>query len=303
MRGPRLAGAYAERAIGRFFAHGCTRLAAAISYYALFAVFPLAILAVSVFGLVIADDAARTQLRTLADDVVPLQPGSGSQDLNRVLDAVATGAGISGGLGVLALVITASGLMGSIRFALNQVWEVEDDHPPLRGKALEVLLVLAAGAVIAASLGLTVLVRALSSVGGGVAVLAGELAPAVLAFAVFAALLRGLPARRPRMRDVWPGALVGAAGYALAKLGFRIYLERIADLGAVYASLATVVAFLLFVWLSACMFLLGAEVSAELPAARARPAGEGDPVRRRLAGWLRGLVLRPHERVGGAKRS
>src|SRR4051794_15305025 len=225
MRGPRLAGAVLERAVVRFFAHGCTRLAAAISYYALFAVFPLAILAVAVFGLVVADDAARTRVIGTILDIVPLRPGSGSQDLNRVLHAVTTGAGISGGLGVLVLLITASGMMGAVRFALNQVWEVEDDHPPLRAKALEVLLVLAAGgrggaarsalnrvweaeaappplrakalevllvlaagAVIFASLGLTVLVRSISAIGGGVAVLAGELAPAALAFLVFAAL-------------------------------------------------------------------------------------------------------------------
>jgi membrane protein len=303
MRGPRLAGAVLERAVVRFFAHGCTRLAAAISYYALFAVFPLAILAVAVFGLVVADDAARTRVIGTILDIVPLRPGSGSQDLNRVLHAVTTGAGVSGGIGVLALLITASGMMGAVRFALNQVWEVEDDHPPLRAKALEVLLVLAAGAVIFASLGLTVLVRSVSAIGGGVAVLAGELAPAVLAFLVFAALLRGLPARRPRMSEVWPGALIGAVGYAVAKLGFGIYLARITDLGAVYASLATVVAFLLFVWLSACLFLFGAEVSAAIPAVRAEPAEPGEPAHRRLAGWLRGLVLRPGERVGGSRRS
>jgi membrane protein len=130
---------------------------------------------------------------------------------------------------------------------------------------------------------------------GWLGVLAGQLLPAVLAFGVFVALLRLVPMAHVPLRDACAGALIGALGYTLVKLAFGFYLTRLADFGAVYASLATVVAFLVFVWLSSCAFLAGAEVTAVLPDVRAeRPeGGSEEPLRRRLVRAARGLVVRP----------
>jgi membrane protein len=303
-RGPALAGALIERTLDRFFADGCPKLAAAISFYSLFALFPVAILAVAAFGVVVNDVAARDRVVDTIFEAVPLREGSGRDDLRNVLASVTAGAGVSGTVGAVGLILSASGVMGAVRFALNHVWGVEDDRPPLRGKALDVVLVLAAGAILAISLGGTVVIRSVHALAGVAEILVGELLPALLALAVYLALLRVLPAVKPRLRDLWPGALVGAVGYALAKLAFALYLAQVADLGAVYASLATVVAFLLFVWVSANLFLLGAEVSAWLPVLREERVvpGEGEPALQRVGTLLRGLVLRPRDRAGGAPR-
>jgi|1186.fasta_scaffold98650_2 membrane protein len=303
-RGLALTGAVAERSIDRFFADGCPKLAAAISFYSLFALFPLAILAVAAFGIVVNDAAARSRVIDTILQAVPLREGSGRDDLSSVLESVTAGAGVSGVVGAVGLILSASGVMGAVRFALNHVWGLQDDRPPLRGKALDVALVLAAGAVLAAALGGGVLVRSVRALDGLPEVLIGELLPVVLAFGVYLALLRVLPATRPQLRDLWPGALLGAAGYGVAKFGFALYLDRLSDLGAVYASLATVVAFLLFVWVSANLFLLGAEVAAHLGHLRLQPVvpGHGQPALRRVGALLRGLVLRPRDRAEGAPR-
>jgi membrane protein len=305
-RGLALAGAVAERAIDRFFADGCPKLAASISFYSLFALFPVAILAVAAFGVVVSDVAARDRVIDAIFDVVPLREGSGRDDLRTVLASVTDGAGISGTVGVVGLILSASGVMGAVRFALNHVWGVEDDRPPLRGKALDVALVLAAGAVLALSLAGTVVIRSIDALQGVAEVLIGELLPVTLAFAVYLALLRVLPATRPRLRDLWPGALIGALGYGAAKLGFTLYLDRLSDLGAVYASLTTVVAFLLFVWVSANVFLFGAEVAAWLPVLRDEQVvpGADEPLGRRVGALLRGLALRPpRDGAGDVPRS
>jgi membrane protein len=136
---------------------------------------------------------------------------------------------------------------------------------------------------------------------GWLGVLAGQLLSGVLAFGVFLALLRLVPVADVPLRDACAGALVGALGYTVVKLAFGFYLSRLADFGAVYASLATVVAFLVFVWLSSCAFLAGAEVTTVLPDVRAaRPEERSEePLRRRLLRAARGLVLRsdaPNER-------
>jgi membrane protein len=291
-----------ERTVDRFFADGCPKLAAAISFYSLVALFPVAILAVAVFGVVVNDAQARERVVDTIFEAVPLREGTGREDLRSVLASVTAGAGVSGAVGAIGLILSASGVMGAVRFALNHVWGVEDDRPPLRGKALDVALVLAAGAVLAVSLGGTVVIRSVHALAGIAEILVGELLPALLAFGVYSALLRVLPSVKPRMRDVLPGALIGALGYAAAKLGFALYLDRLSDLGTVYASLTTVVAFLLFVWVSANLFLYGAEVSAWVPVLRDELVvpGQGQPLRRRLLMLLRGLVLR--DRTGNVPR-
>ena len=86
---------------------------------------------------------------------------------------------------------------------------------------------------------------------------------------VFTGVFRYASAERPKLRDIWPGVLVAAIGYELAKTGFALYLDNFANYGAVYASLAFVVAFLVFTYIVAFVALLGAEVAAEWPKVRA----------------------------------
>ncbi len=164
MRLVRRAGAAAEGALSEFFAKGCPKLAAAISYYSLLALFPLAILIVAVAGLVIDNDSARARVIEVILDRVPLSAGAGRSDLEEILGTVTASSGATGAIGLVFLLVAASGVMGALRFALNSVWEVQDPRPPLRGKALDVVLVLGAGLMVAVSLTLTFVVRLVSDV-------------------------------------------------------------------------------------------------------------------------------------------
>ena len=262
----RRAGGALWRTGDEFIADGCPKLAAAISYYALFALFPLVILLVGVAGLVLDDQAAREPIIDEVLDRVPLREDRGRADLEELLVTVTESAGAIGVVGAAGLMVSASGLMGAIRFALNSVWRVEDRRPPLRGKALDVLMVLLAGLVVGLSLGLSFVLQALPA---GVA--AARVVPLALAFGVFAALYRFIPNRPVTLSQVVPGALLAAAGYEAVKTGFAFYLSNLASIDAVYASLATVVAFLLFVWVTANVFLFGAEMAAGADRTRARP--------------------------------
>jgi membrane protein len=279
-----------QAAVGGFFTHGCPKLAAAISYYTLFAIFPLLILGVAVLGLVFGSQDAREELVQGILGALPLTEEQGRADIEQLLREVTQGAGSASLLALLALAVSASGVMGALRFALNHVWGLADERPPLTGKLLDVLAVLGVGLGLLASLGITVLAREL----GASRVVVGELLPVGLSFLVFLAVLHAVPARRQPVRDVWPGALVGAIGLTAAKWLFLVYLDRLDNLSAVYASLATVVAFLLFAWLSCNLFLLGAEVAVAWPCIRddCLPAGPPEPLRAQLARWLRGFVVR-----------
>ena len=295
------------RGAGEFLDDGCPQRAAAISYYSLLSLFPLAIVLVAVFGIVVDDDAARLRVTDFVLDNVPLREDRGRSDLAELLRSVTSASGGFGIFGVAGLLFAASAVMGAVRHALNAAWEVTEERPLLQGKLVDLLLVFSTGIVIATSFAMTLAVKYVASLGdlfgapGALAhdaiLLAGRLVPALLAFAVCAAVFALVPARRATagLRDTWPGVLFAVLGFETAKAGFGIYLDNAANYGAIYASLGGIVAFLVFVFVAANLFLLGAEIASEWPAVREAPppAPSQVPLRQRLRDALRGLVVRP----------
>lgn len=294
------------RGASEFFDDGCPQRAAAISYYSLLSLFPLAIVLVAVFGIVVDDDAARLRVTDFVLDNVPLREDRGRADLAELLRSVTSASGGFGIFGVAGLLFAASAVMGAVRHALNAAWEVTQERPLLQGKLVDLLLVFSTGIVIATSFAMTLAVKYFASLGdpfgapGALAhdaiLLAGRLVPALLAFAVCAAVFALVPARRATagLRDTWPGVLFAVLGFEAAKAGFSIYLDNAANYGAVYASLGGIIAFLVFVFVAANLFLLGAEIASEWPAVREAPppAPSQEPLRQRLRHALRGLIVR-----------
>jgi len=293
----RRTGQLIEHSVGGFFRDGCTQRAASISFFALFSIFPIAILCVAVLGLVANDIAARREVVDFLLDRLPLTADEGRRQLENAMLTVTrevTGFGI---LGVVTLVFAASNVMGSIRQALNAAFAAEDTRPPAQAKLWDFFMVLVFGVLITLSLGLTLLDRLVEKTENDLVNAlqgVGSIAPLVLAVILFAGVYRFVPAKRPRWGDIWPGVLVAALGYELAQRLFTLYLQNFADYGAVYASLGSVVAFLVFTYIVAFVALLGAEFAAEWPKVR---AGEydgppGPPFIRLVGGFIRGLFLR-----------
>jgi membrane protein len=259
------------------------QLSGAIAYFALFAVFPLTILLVAAFGLVAGDGTARREVIDFVMRNVPLQE-DGRADLQAALSEVTSNAEAFGIVGIAGLLFSASGLMGALRHALSRAFDVEEQRPPLLGKLVDVGLVLAVGLVAAVSLGVTVVTRFAITLSPWL----GELAPLVLVTAVCALLYRFVPARRVGWRQCLPGALLAGLGYAAVKTGFAFYLDEFAAYGAVYGSIAAVIAFMFFVFLTANVFILGAELAAAWPSVDGEPERDPDP--RPLRARLRALV-------------
>jgi membrane protein len=257
----------------------CPQLAASISYYVLFSVFPLAILAVSVAGLVLTDDSVRASVVNDLFDILPLSDDQGREDLEGAVDSIATGLSAIGLISILGLMWSASGMMGALRFALNQAWDIEYRRPFLRGKFIDLLMVMGVGILITLSVGTTVFLQVARRVSddlsdslgvfGAGASGGGELlvvvVPLVFSFATFLFIFRFIPDVRTKFRFVWPGALLSAVLFELVKNGFAMYLRFFGDYDAVYGSLGAVIAFLFFIYISANIVLLGAEMAAEWP--------------------------------------
>jgi membrane protein len=259
------------------------QLAAGIAYFALFAVFPLTILLVAAFGLVVGDGVARREVVDFVMRNVPLRD-EGRADLVATLREVTSNAEAFGVVGMAGLVFSASGLMGALRHALSRAFDVEEQRPPLLGKLIDIGLVFGIGLIAGVSLGLTVAARLTVDISAWVS----QLAPLVLATAVFTLLYRFVPARRVRWRQCVPGALLAGFGYEAIKRGFAFYLDKFATYGAVYGSIAAVIALMFFVFLTATVFIAGAELAAAWPRVDGAPHADDD--RRPVGERLRALV-------------
>lgn len=259
--------------------HG-PQFAAAISYYVLFSIFPLAILLVALAGLLLQEESARQAVVDAILANVPLS-GDGASRLESILVSVAESPRALGILGLAGLVWSASGMAGAIRIALSLAWDAEP-RPFIRGKLLDLLMLVAAALLVFLSLALTAIGRltdelredldgifVLGWAGNLALVVVGVLAPLLISLITFAFAYRVLPSATTTLGGIWPGALVGALAFESAKHLFALYLENFARYEAVYGSLGAIAAFLFFVFLAANVLLLGAEVASEWPRVRA----------------------------------
>lgn len=294
-------------AIPEFLGHRCPQLAAGIAYFALLSVFPTAIVLTAAYGLVAGAPGAESEVVSFIVERLPLS-GEGTADIRAALESVAGSAGTVGLAGLVGLVYSASALMAAARNSLNEVFEVDEARAPLRGKLVDIALVFGLGGLFGTSLVVALLGGVASGVGKDLGIpgilldgslgFVAELLPMAIAAVVFGVALTVMPAHRPGWRDVWPGVLVATLGYKLVQLGFGVYLENFGSYSAIYGSLGAVIAFMVFVYLVAMAFLLGAQYAALWPRARAGELGaSGDgpapPLRQRLAGWLGRLVRNP----------
>lgn len=278
-----------QRSVAEYLRDDCGQLAASISYYAIFSLFPLLIFVVAIAGLLIQD-------RGIEDDIVdevlkniPLSEGEGRDSVTDAVRGVDASAGALGLLGLVGMAWAGSSLFGSLRKALNAAFDdTVSKRPFVQQKAIDLALVLAVAAFFLVSIGATAFLRIVRNHSSELRGL-GDLAesagliwdaasyaiPLVFSFIAFTALYCVVPSRLRPPREVWPGALVAALVFEVAKLGFSFYLESFTSYNVVMGSLGAVAGFLFWIYVSANIMLFGAEVAAEYP--RVPEAGYNQP--------------------------
>jgi membrane protein len=241
------------------------RDAAQIAFFAMLSFVPLAILLVGGFGLFFNDEDIRRRVVTAVFDNVPLSQDADRSRLERTVDGALDNTGQLGPISVLLLIASASGVMGALRHAINQAWDIEKRPPLLRRKALDLALVLGATTVIVFSFSMSATRRAANWLGGaGFALdLVGDLLPFVFTTAVVLFLYRVLPYPRPRTREIWPGAVVAATLISLTRGALKLYFEHLSNFGALYGSLGALMALLIFVYAVSLILVFGAEYASE----------------------------------------
>lgn len=270
-----------KRVVKRYQRDNGTDRAAALTYYAVLSLFPGLIVLVSLLGL-IGRHPETTD--ALLDVVRELGPESAVDTFRGPIEEVTASSGGAGallGIGVLVALWTASGYIGAFARASNAVYEVEEGRPfwKLRPQqiAMTVLMVVLL-AVLAVGLVVTgPVARAVGDVVGlgDAAVTAWQIAkwPAMVLIVAFmlAVLYRWAPdVEQPRRRWITPGSLFAVVAWIIASGLFALYVANFGSYGATYGSLAGVIVFLLWVWISQNAILLGQGLNAELERPRER---------------------------------
>ena len=286
-------------AIRHFFADRCPQQAAGIAYRVLFSIAPLVIVLVSIFGLVLQDDSVRQDVVNAIVDVLPVS-AAGRKDVEDAVTAIATPASAAGLISLLVFAWAATGMMTALRKGLESAMGVTESRPIVRGKLVDLMLIVGAAALVLVTVGITLLgnlvQRASGSLGGVIGVGAGTLAGGllhaasfVLSVVVVLLLYRFVPARGLRVRDGLAGAIVTAIVLRLISLASSWIYEGTTSLSVVYGSLTAVLVFLYSMYLYSSALLFGAEVAA---AWSRPPTAHGGPLRTQGKRAALGLFVR-----------
>ncbi len=262
-------------AVQKFGEHNCGQLAASISYYVLFSIFPLLIFLVALAGIFLNEEAQAD----VVDQVMsafPLTEGDGRNDVENALDAVSGSSGQAVGLiALLGAAWAASGMFSAIRRSLNIIFGGKASARPFaQAKLVDISLVLGVGLFLGASIFVTAVLRVIRARSEDLAA-AGDLSeelgfvwtlgllaiPLLFSFAAFMFLYTVIPAKNGTLQSAIPGALVAALVFELVKNLFGFYVENFANFDVVFGSLGAVAGFLFWVFISSQIMLFGAELS------------------------------------------
>lgn len=260
----------AERVIADWSNHRVTRLGAALAYYSVFSLGPLLLIVTSVAGLLFGQDAVRGALTSQFNDL--LGP-TGARAIEVLLRGAAVEASgwMTAAVGVVLLIVAALGVVVQMKDALNTIWEVEPPRSAglwgyLQTYLVSLAAVVSLGFLLAVSLIVSTALSALPQVLGrsGPLTLVWQLVDFGVSLGVVAAVfgmsLKWLPDVNVEWRDVWPGAALAALLFNVGKLAIAWYIGT-QGLESAYGAAASIVVLLIWVYWSAQILLLGAEVS------------------------------------------
>jgi membrane protein len=250
--------------------------AASIAYYGLLSLFPFFLLVFSILGSVTADDAERASVLSFVFRYFPRQFDFVTAQLD-ALEGATIRLGIAGSV---LMTWAAMGFFGAISNAVNYAWGVEKQPSYLKHKLIAFLMLITASLLLLAAL---VLLSASSVVGAswfshvltrapGLLVLrsfAVQWAPTLLFILVVGLIFYFVPNANVRFRDVWEGAVITGLLWWGALKAFSWYLRDL-NRFSVHGSIAAVVAFLIWVFVSAVILLYGVEFTAAYARLRRR---------------------------------
>jgi membrane protein len=280
-----------KRTLGEFRDDNLTDWAAALTYYAVLALFPALIVLVALMGLFGQDDTVAS-LEKIVRDVTGSTKTSQSfgTTAEKVIDNRG-GAGALLGFGLLGALWSASGYLGAFIRANNAIYEIEEGRPFWKLRPLQIVVTIVMVLLLAALLISLVLTGSLAeAVGAAIGLgdtavtiwgIAKWPAMALVVLLMLAVLYYVAPnVKLPKFSWITPGSVVALVVWAVATAAFGLYVANFGSYDKTYGSLGAVVTFLVWLWLSNLAVLFGAEFNSELE--REREIVSGEPAQEEL---------------------
>jgi membrane protein len=279
-----------KRTVSEFREDNLTDWAAALTYYAILSIFPALIVLVSILGL-----AGVSATNAILSNIKDLGPGPAQDIISGAIKEIAASTGTAGVafvLGLLASLWSASGYVGAFSRAANVIYEMEEGRPFWKLRPIQIGMTLILLLLVAISAIAVVISGPLASEVGKVLGIQGTAVTifnivkwpviVVVLMTMLAILYYGAPnVRHPGFRWITPGGVLAVLLWMLASAGFAFYVSNFSSYNATYGSLAGVIIFLIWLWISNVAVLLGAEMNAELE--RGRELESGVPEEKTLA--------------------
>ena len=277
----RLSGLAAWRGIVELINSNDLTHAASIAYYALLSLFPFLLLGISMLGAVTADDADRVSVLSFVFRYFPTQ----LDFVTGQLDALRAARLQLGVAGSLALIWGSLGVFGAVTSAVNEAWGVEKQRSFWKHRLVSFLMLVAAGGVMMLALLLVSLIQMAQATWFGAMLASYTWLTTLQTYAVrnlaTGLLVIGLglvfyiiPNAKTRFRDVWVGAVLTGLLWRLAFQGFAWYIRMNAGLKMIHGSVAAVIVFLLWVYVSSIILMYGVEFTAAYARLRRRRPDE-----------------------------
>ena len=271
-----------KRTVKGFQKDNLTDWAAALTYYGILSIFPALIVLVSVLGLI-----GEPATQPLIDNLGEVAPGPAQEIFTSAIENLQGSQGAAGVffvIGILGAIWAASGYVAAFIRASNAIYAMEEGRPiwktlPLRVGLTVLLMALTAISAVAVTVtgGLAKEVGNLLGLGDTAVTVWGIAKWPVLLMLVsfmFAVLYWAAPnVKQPGFRWISPGGLLAVIGWVIASAAFAFYVANFGSYNKTYGALAGPIVFLVWLWISNIMILLGAEFNAELERGRAIEGG------------------------------
>ncbi|MEV6319317.1 YihY/virulence factor BrkB family protein [Streptomyces sp. NPDC051776] len=274
-------GGVLKRTVKEFKGDNLTDWAAALTYYGVLSIFPALLALVSILGLLGTDT-----IRPLIDNLGSIAPGAARDILTSILEQLEGNQGRASLALIIGIVIalwSASGYIAAFMRASNAVYDVGEGRPawktlPTRLAITIVVVVLLAAIAVGVVFTGTLAKRTGEILGlGDTAITVWNIAKwpvmIILFMLIIALLYWASPNVKRGFRWVTPGSIIAVLIWIIASALFALYVANFSSYDKTYGSMAAVIIFLIWMWISNIAILLGLEFNAELERGRAIETG------------------------------
>ena len=255
------------RAVNDFLGKNGPQLAAAISYYALFSLFPLALAIISGLSFFLGPDSIEDLAQRIAD-----QSPVSKKTVSDVLTGTLNSRSVAGFAGIIGLLWAGTAVFGAIRKGINATWGITRPRPFLQERVIDLSLMLGAAILMLISIFSTAVLAYLREI---LEFITREthvnsdflwdrlasLIPAALSFLVFVGIYWFLPNTRVKLKEALPGAIAATIAFEVVKNVFVWYVRSYPVYTSVYGSVGSIVALLTWVYASAVILLFGSLIT------------------------------------------